>query len=63
MMKDPPESIIAVPDSNNLFCCHFIYYNMKDSFQGGVYHGKIMFPPDYPNKPPKLIFITPNGKF
>ena len=25
--------------------------------------GKIFFPPDYPFKPPDIIFVTPNGRF
>ena len=36
---------------------------MNDEYQGGLYHGKIIFPIEYPNKAPKLIFITPNGRF
>lgn len=36
---------------------------MKDAYAGGVYHGKIIFPSEYPNKAPKLIFLTPNGRF
>ena len=31
--------------------------------QGGVYHGKLKFPPEYPLKPPSIIMITPNGRF
>jgi len=32
-------------------------------FEGGVYHGKIILPADYPLKPPDIIFLTPNGRF
>ncbi len=30
---------------------------------GGFYHGKLLFPSDYPFKPPRIIMITPNGRF
>ena len=32
-------------------------------FEGGVYHGRILLPNDYPFKPPNIIFLTPNGRF
>jgi ubiquitin-conjugating enzyme E2 J2 len=32
------------------------YYN-------GEYHGRIIFPPEYPFKPPSIQMITPNGRF
>mmetsp|Transcript_751 Transcript_751/g.1791 ORF Transcript_751/g.1791 Transcript_751/m.1791 type:complete len:181 (+) Transcript_751:820-1362(+) len=31
--------------------------------QGGVYHGRILLPPDYPMKPPSFMMLTPNGRF
>ena len=32
-------------------------------FEGGVYHGRILLPSEYPMKPPNIIFLTPNGRF
>ena len=32
-------------------------------FEGGVYHGRILLPIDYPFKPPNIVFLTPNGRF
>ncbi|CAN0394504.1 unnamed protein product, partial [Phaeothamnion confervicola] len=32
-------------------------------FAGGVYHGRILLPSDYPFKPPNIVFLTPNGRF
>jgi ubiquitin-conjugating enzyme E2 J1 len=32
-------------------------------FKGGRYHGRIIFPSDYPFKPPDFMFLTPNGRF
>ena len=32
-------------------------------FSGGFYHGKLIFPQDYPFKPPRILMLTPNGRF
>jgi len=29
----------------------------------GRYHGKVVFPNDYPFKPPSIYMLTPNGRF
>jgi len=30
---------------------------------GGIYHGSITLPYEYPMKPPYIIFFTPSGRF
>ncbi|XP_008241966.1 PREDICTED: ubiquitin-conjugating enzyme E2 J2-like isoform X2 [Prunus mume] len=32
-------------------------------FDGGIYHGRIQFPKDYPSKPPSFTLLTENGRF
>ncbi|KAL6274140.1 hypothetical protein ACE6H2_024832 [Prunus campanulata] len=32
-------------------------------FEGGIYHGRITFPEEYPSKPPSVMFLTENGRF
>ncbi|KAI5327555.1 hypothetical protein L3X38_026951 [Prunus dulcis] len=32
-------------------------------FEGGIYHGQIKIPEEYPNKPPILTLLTENGRF
>ena len=32
-------------------------------YEGGVYHGKVVFPPQYPYKPPSILMLTPSGRF
>ncbi|XP_019352429.1 ubiquitin-conjugating enzyme E2 J1 isoform X2 [Alligator mississippiensis] len=32
-------------------------------FDGGIYHGRIVLPPEYPMKPPSIILLTANGRF
>jgi len=61
---NPVENILALPDPKNIFEWSFLIYGLKDSqYTGGFYHGKIIFPVEYPHKPPKIVFITPSGRF
>jgi ubiquitin-protein ligase len=32
-------------------------------YEGGYYHGKLKFPPEYPLKPPSILMLTPSGRF
>lgn len=32
-------------------------------YSGGQYHGHLIFPPDYPFRPPAVYMVTPNGRF
>lgn len=32
-------------------------------YEGGYYHGKLVFPREFPFKPPSIYIITPNGRF
>jgi len=62
--SSPVDNILALPDPKNLFEWHFLIYGLKDSvYSDGFYHGKIIFPLEYPHKPPKIKFITPSGRF
>jgi ubiquitin-protein ligase len=31
---------------------------VESAFEGGRYHGRILFPVDYPFKPPNILFLT-----
>ena len=43
---------------------HYIVRGPESSpYQGGVYHGKLKFPAEFPFKPPSIYMITPNGRF
>ncbi len=57
-------NFVAVPDSKNIFEWHYCIYGLEDSpYAGGYYHGKLIFPPEYPMKPPSILMITPSGRF
>jgi len=54
----------AAPLDDNLFEWHFTIRGTSDTdFEGGVYHGRIILPADYPFKPPNFVLLTPNGRF
>lgn len=47
-----------------MFEWHFTIRGPSDTvYENGVYHGRIILPPEYPMKPPSLILLTPNGRF
>lgn len=63
-LSEPAADYFAAPLEDNLFEWHFTVRGPDDTeFQGGVYHGRIILPPDYPMKPPDIVLLTPNGRF
>lgn len=60
----PTSEFSASPLEDNLFEWHFTVRGPGDTdFQGGIYHGRIIVPAEYPMKPPDIIVLTPNGRF
>lgn len=63
-LSEPTAHFFTQPLEENLFEWHFTVKGPSDTpFQGGRYHGRIVFPPEYPMKPPSIIILTPNGRF
>ncbi|OWF45894.1 proline-rich receptor-like protein kinase PERK9 [Mizuhopecten yessoensis] len=63
-LREPTEQYHAQPLEDNLFEWHFTIRGPGESeFDGGLYHGRIILPPEYPMKPPSIILLTPNGRF
>lgn len=61
---NPTSEFSAAPLEDNLFEWHFTVRGPEETdFQGGVYHGRILVPAEYPMKPPDIIVLTPNGRF
>ncbi|PRD23441.1 UNVERIFIED_CONTAM: Ubiquitin-conjugating enzyme E2 J2 [Trichonephila clavipes] len=61
MLKRPPISVVwklgeRAPEFRE-FLISFLFV------LGGVYHGKLIFPGEFPFKPPSIYMITPNGRF
>jgi hypothetical protein len=47
-----------------LFFRHFTIRGAEETdFAGGIYHGRILLPPEFPFKPPHIMFLTPSGRF
>lgn len=64
MQKEPPPFIWAVPDEKNILTWNFLIRGPPDSpFAGGEYHGFLLFPSEYPFKPPGIKMLTPSGRF
>ncbi len=62
--KKPIENIRASPRESNLLEWHYVIEGPKGSpFEGGYYHGMVVFPKEYPHKPPSIQMFTPNGRF
>lgn len=63
-LHEATEEYCAHPLEDNLFEWHFTVQGPPSTdFEGGVYHGRILLPPEYPMKPPNIILLTPNGRF
>eukprot|EP00584_Thalassiosira_punctigera_P013895 CAMPEP_0172552826 /NCGR_PEP_ID=MMETSP1067-20121228/47211_1 /TAXON_ID=265564 ORGANISM="Thalassiosira punctigera, Strain Tpunct2005C2" /NCGR_SAMPLE_ID=MMETSP1067 /ASSEMBLY_ACC=CAM_ASM_000444 /LENGTH=370 /DNA_ID=CAMNT_0013340889 /DNA_START=25 /DNA_END=1137 /DNA_ORIENTATION=+ len=61
---DPSDQYHAAPLEHDMFEWHFTIRGAPDTdFAGGVYHGRILLPPEYPFKPPNIVFLTPSGRF
>eukprot|EP00285_Hemiselmis_virescens_P009860 CAMPEP_0173395978 /NCGR_PEP_ID=MMETSP1356-20130122/34025_1 /TAXON_ID=77927 ORGANISM="Hemiselmis virescens, Strain PCC157" /NCGR_SAMPLE_ID=MMETSP1356 /ASSEMBLY_ACC=CAM_ASM_000847 /LENGTH=167 /DNA_ID=CAMNT_0014354875 /DNA_START=52 /DNA_END=552 /DNA_ORIENTATION=+ len=64
MESDPCPEFEAHPVENNLFDWHFVLRGPPDSpFEGGLFHGRIILPPQYPFQPPEFMFLCPQGRF
>lgn len=61
---NPSDQYYAAPLENDMFEWHFTIRGAEGTdFEGGIYHGRILLPPEYPYKPPHIIFMTPSGRF
>jgi len=64
MQREPPPFVWAVPDEKNILIWNFLVRGPPDSpFAGGEYHGLLLFPSEYPFKPPGIKMLTPSGRF
>ncbi|OZJ03140.1 hypothetical protein BZG36_04643 [Bifiguratus adelaidae] len=64
LQKSPPDYIVARPLENNILEWHYLIEGPPDTpYHTGTYHGKLIFPADYPFKPPSIRMTTPSGRF
>jgi ubiquitin-conjugating enzyme E2 J2 len=66
LRRDPIKSprILTSPLETNILEWHYVIEGSPGTpYEGGYYHGKLLFPKDYPLKPPSVIMCTPSGRF
>ena len=55
---------MAEPLPSNILEWRYVVRGPDDSlYKGGLYHGKLVFPSEFPFKPPSIFMTTPNGRF
>jgi len=64
LMKDPVPYVAAAPLPSNILEWHYVVTGPEETpYEGGLYHGKLIFPSQFPFKPPSIYMITPSGRF
>lgn len=64
--KDPVPGVVVRPLESNFLHAHFLLHGevfFDTPFEGGVYHGVLKFPKNYPFAPPSVIMRTSSGRF
>lgn len=64
LSSSPSPDYTASPLETDLFEWHFTLRGPPSSaYAEGIYHGRIVLPPNYPLRPPSFRFTTPSGRF
>nr|CAB3267444.1 ubiquitin-conjugating enzyme E2 J2-like [Phallusia mammillata] len=64
LKRDPVPYVTAEPLPSNILEWHYVVRGPEDTpYFGGYYHGKLVFPREFPFRPPAIYMITPNGRF
>lgn len=64
LKRDPLPYITAEPLPNNILEWHYVVKGPANTpYYGGYYHGTLLFPREFPFKPPSIYMLTPNGRF
>ncbi|KAG2497686.1 hypothetical protein HYH03_004423 [Edaphochlamys debaryana] len=62
--QDTSGDLLAEALETDIFEWHFVIRGPRDTeFEGGIYHGRILLPAEYPFKPPSFMMLSPNGRF
>jgi len=64
LQKNPPPYLMAKPVESNILEWHYVIRGPPDTpYHNGEYHGVLLFPAEYPFKPPSIRMTTPSGRF
>lgn len=65
LAANPSPDFHAEPLEEDLFEWHFTLRGppAPSAYEGGIYHGRIVLPSQYPLRPPAFRFMTPTGRF
>ncbi|PBK71157.1 UBC-like protein [Armillaria solidipes] len=65
MQREPPPFVWAVPDKKNISTCeHFFPATQLLPYRtDNMHHGLLLFPSEYPFKPPGIKMLTRSGRF
>jgi len=63
--RSPHPNFIARPAEADMLTWHYVLFDLpvESPYAGGIYHGKLVFPREYPLKPPSILMCTPSGRF
>lgn len=62
-MCDNPDIAASALEENIFEWLFVIRGAWGTEFEGGLYHGRILMPAEYPFKPPAFVMLTPSGRF
>jgi len=64
LRKESNPQLAVRPSGASMLEWHFALHSLPaDTPYGqGCYHGKLVFPEDYPHAPPAMMMLTPNGR-
>jgi ubiquitin-conjugating enzyme E2 J2 len=64
LQESSPPYITARPSEANILEWHYIIDGpLGTPYEDGQYHGTVVFPREYPFKPPTIKMVTPSGRF
>ena len=61
LATDPLSQVMVARTEPLLF--HFCFYGLEGDYEHGFYSGVLKLAEDYPFSPPKIWFLTENGRF
>jgi len=64
LMRSPIPYILAAPLPHDILDWRYVISGPAATpYEGGCFYGRLLFPSDYPFRPPSIYMTTPNGRF